>query len=83
MAFATCTVWLVLQNLGLIALVALGHAGGALAAGTAVARAAVTAGAPLFLLAAAGALALALAAWLVHAPFPDGTGRREEVDHER
>lgn len=66
--FATCTVWLVLQNLGLLALLAWGYPASALAAGTAIARTAFTLGGQLGMLVLALALGLALAAWLVHAP---------------
>jgi hypothetical protein len=41
-AFATCTAWLVVQNVGLLALVAWGRPATALAAGDSIARNAVT-----------------------------------------
>ena len=42
LTFATCTVWLVLQNVAVIALVAWGHPASALAAGTSIARTAIS-----------------------------------------
>ena len=66
--FATCTAWLVLQNVGLLALVVWGHPGSALAAGAAIARTAIHVSGQLFMLAVAAGLGLAFAAWLVHAP---------------
>ena len=94
-AFATCTVWLVLQNMALLSLAAWGHPASALAAGTAFARTAITMSGQLFMLMLAALLGLALAAWLVHIPTEtqmngareDGNGRgvgeRQEVRHER
>ena len=67
-AFATCTAWLVLQNLMLLALAAWGRPGSALAAGTAIATSALSLWSRLCMLALAVALGLALAAYLVHAP---------------
>src|SRR5260221_14244074 len=67
-AFATCTVWLVLQNVALLLLAAWGHPASALAAGTAFARTAITMSGQLFMLMLAAILGLALAAWLVHIP---------------
>jgi hypothetical protein len=69
-AFAACTVWLVLQNAALLALVAWGKPESALAAGAAVARTAVAFSGRFAVLLLAVALGLALAAWLVHAPAP-------------
>lgn len=82
-AFATCTVWLVVQNVALLSLAAWGHPAGALAAGTAFAKTAITMSGQLFMLMLAAFLGLALAAWLVH--IPAETRRREarEVRHER
>jgi len=80
--FATCTVWLVLQNVVILALVAWGNPASALAAGAAVARAAVTASGQLILLALAATLGLALAAWLVHAPAEESFERATEVGHD-
>jgi len=76
-AFATCTVWLVLQNLGILALVAWGKPESALAAGVAVARTAVAFGGQLLVLLLAAMLGLALAAWLVHAPGPGESAGQE------
>lgn len=81
--FATCTVWLVLQNLVLLAFVAWGNPASALAAGAAVAKTAVTFGAPLLALTLAVALGLALAAWLVHVPADTAVRVKQEVDHEQ
>lgn len=66
--FATCTVWLVLQNLALLALLAWGAPASAWAAGSAIARTALTLGGQLTILTLALAAGLALAAWLVQAP---------------
>jgi hypothetical protein len=82
-AFATCTVWLVLQNMALLALATWGHPASALAAGTEIARTAITLSAQLFMLALAAALGLALAAWLVHAPAETHANAGREVRHER
>ena len=88
-AFATCTVWLVLQNMVLLSLAAWGHPASALAAGTAFARTAITVSGQLCLLMLAAVLGLALAAWLVHIPaeMPGngtrGKDARREVRHER
>jgi hypothetical protein len=81
--FATCTVWLVLQNVVLFTLVAWGRPANALAAGTAIARTAVTLGGQVFLLVLAASLGLALAAWLVHAPAARRAGAREEASEGR
>lgn len=83
--FATCTVWLVIQNALLVAVLLLGGARPALAAGTAVARVALQAAAPFFIVSLASVLGLGLAAWLVHTP---GVVRElraawEGVRHER
>jgi hypothetical protein len=82
-AFATCTVWLVLQNVALLALAGWGHPTSALAAGTAIARTAITVSGQLFVLVLAAALGLALAAWLVHAPAETQADDGREVRHER
>jgi hypothetical protein len=82
-AFATCTVWLVLQNMALLALAAWGHPASALAAGTQIARTAITVGGQLFMLVLAVALGLALAAWLVHAPAGTQLNDEREARHER
>lgn len=82
MLFATCTAWLVLQNLAIVALVAWGHPARAFAAGTALARTAITASGQLLVLALAAALGLALAAWLVHAPLEARRNDGREVGDE-
>ena len=64
--FATCTVWLVLQNVALLALVAWGHPASALAAGAAIAKTALSLSARLLLVVLAVAMGFAFAAWLVH-----------------
>lgn len=79
---ATCTVWLVLQNLALAALLLVGHPADALAAGLVVARTAMSFGVQLFVIPVAVALGLALAAWLVHG-VPVRQTANEEVRHER
>ena len=78
-AFATCTAWLVVQNVGLLALVTLvtwGRPADAQAAGDTLARAAVTWGGALLGVFLAAVTGFALAAWLVHAP---AERRRETV----
>lgn len=82
-AFATCTVWLVLQNMALLALAAWGHPASALAAGTQIARTAITVGGQLLMLALAVALGLALAAWLVQAPAESPRNGGREVSDGR
>jgi len=78
--FATCALWLVLQNLALFSLVAWAHPGQALAAGRGLVRAAMGMGAPLALLGVAALTGFALAAWLVHAPRPEAA-RSGGTDH--
>lgn len=68
LAFATCTVWLVVQNVVLLALVVWGSPGSALAAGALIAKTAISVSGQLLVLALAVVLGLALAAWLVHVP---------------
>jgi hypothetical protein len=82
---AVCTVWLVVQNLTLLSLVVWAGPSHALAAGVAVAQTALHVGGQLVVLALATAMALALAAWLVHAPGPNGRGDvvESEVGDER
>lgn len=80
---ATCTVWLVVQNLGLALLLLMGRPTEALAATIAVARTAFSVGTQLFVIAAASALGLALAAWLVHGGGSDRMTAKLEVDDER
>ena len=82
-AFATCTVWLVLQNLALLSLAAWGHPASALAAGTALARTAIAMSGQLFILMLAAILGLALAAWLVHIPAESQPDRAREGSDSR
>lgn len=81
--FATCTVWLVLQNIALLALVAWGNPASALAAGAAVAKTALTLGGQLMMLSVAVGAGLALAACLVHAPSGRTARDGQEVDDGR
>lgn len=81
--FATCTAWLFLQNLALFALVAWGNPASAWAAGTAIARAAISLSGQLCVLAFAAVLGLALAAYLVHAPLGEQPEASEEVGDGR
>jgi len=67
-ALAVCTAWLVVQNLAVLTLVVWAGPRHALAAGVAVAQTALQMGAQLVVLSLATAMALALVAWLVHAP---------------
>jgi hypothetical protein len=77
---AVCTAWLVVQNLALVTLVVWAGPRHALAAGAALAQTALEVGGQLVVLALATVMALALAAWLVHAPAPRGGA--EVVDQE-
>jgi len=80
--FVLCTAWLVVQNLALVSLVVWAGPSHALAAGAALARTAFEVGTQLVVLALAAVMALALAAWLVHAPAErDDMGR--EVTNEQ
>ena len=72
LAFVVCTAWLVVQNVALLSLVVWAGPRRALAAGTALAQTALEVGGQLVVLALATIMALALAAWLVHAPAPRG-----------
>jgi len=72
---AVCTAWLVVQNLTVVTLVVWAGPSHALAAGVTVARTVFQICGQLVVLALASAMALALAAWLVHAPGP-----RERAD---
>ena len=81
-AFAACTVWLVLQNVVILALFAWGNPGSALAAGAELARKAVSLSGPLLLFVLAASLGLALAVWLVHAPAPVSLERNREVHRD-
>jgi hypothetical protein len=78
-AFATCTAWLVVQNVGLLGLVAWSRPTDALAASESLARTAATWGGPLLGVFLAVVSALALAAWLVHAPREVARARAQEV----
>jgi hypothetical protein len=77
---AVCTAWLVVQNLALVTLVVWAGPRHALAAGVAVAETAFQICAQLVVLALATAMALALAAWLVHAPGPRGGAEAIEAE---
>jgi hypothetical protein len=81
---AVCTAWLVVQNLALVTLVVWAGPRQALAAGAALAQTAFQIGGQLVVLALATVMALALAAWLVHAPGPRGRGDvgQQEVGDE-
>ena len=68
LVLATCTVWLVIQNVLLLTLALWANPSRALAAGAAIARTAFTMGGHLVVLVLAVIMALALAAWLVQAP---------------
>ncbi len=81
--FATCTAWLVVQNVGLLALVTWGRPADALAAGDSIARSAITWGGTLLGVFLAAVTGLALAAWLVHAPSAERRGRVREVADEQ
>ena len=80
--FATCTVWLLLQNVVLFSIVAWSKPANALAAGVAMARSAMAVTLPALLLLLAVLLGLALAAWLVQAPRTDVKQRIGEVRHD-
>lgn len=75
--FATCTVWLVLQNIILFTVFAWSDPNDALAAGADLARKAAVAGVPLMSILAAAVLGLALAAWLVQAPAAERAPERK------
>jgi hypothetical protein len=77
---AVCTAWLVMQNLALVTLVVWAGPRRALAAGVALAQTALAVGGQLVVLALATAMALALAAWLVHAPADRARGAQEVGD---
>lgn len=79
--FATCTVWLVLQNVVLFSIVAWTKPTSALAAGAAMAKSAMTVSLPALVLLAAVLFGLALAAWLVQAPAAE-TNRSDEVRND-
>ena len=82
-AFATCTAWLVVQNVGLLGLVVWGRPADALAASETIARTAASWGGPLLGVFLAVFSGLALAAWLVHAPAEARRVRTQEVSDER
>jgi apolipoprotein N-acyltransferase len=77
--FATCTVWLVLQNILLFTAFAWSRPDDALAAGAELARKAAVAGVPLLSILVAAVLGVALAAWLVQAPAERAPERNPEV----
>jgi apolipoprotein N-acyltransferase len=77
--FATCTIWLVMQNIVLLTVFAWGGPGDALAAGADLARKAAVAGLPLMSILVAAVLGVALAAWLVQAPGDRTPARNPEV----
>lgn len=77
---AVCTAWLVVQNLALLTLVVWAGPRHVVAAGVAVAETALQLGGQLVMLALASAMALALAAWLVHAPGPRGRAGAIEAE---
>jgi len=81
--FATCTAWLVVQNVGLLALLTWGRPAEALAAGGSFARTAATWGGLLISVFIAAAAGLALSAWLVHAPAEQVRDRSREVSDGR
>lgn len=80
--FATCTVWLVLQNVVLFSIVAWTRPASALAAGAAMAKGAMTVTVPALVLLLAVMFGLALAAWLVQSPAAETTNRSDEVRHD-
>ena len=80
--FATCTVWLVLQNVVLFSIVAWSKPASALAAGAAMARTAMSVTLPGLALLLAVALGVALAAWLVQVPAGGMTKQNDEVSHD-
>jgi hypothetical protein len=81
--FVVCTAWLVVQNLVLVLLVVWAGPAHALAAGAALAQTALRLGGQLMVLALATVMALALAAWLVHAPDPRDGAEPMEVGRDR
>ena len=86
LVLATCTVWLVIQNVLLLTLALWANPSRALAAGAAIARTAFTMGGHLVVLVLAVIMALALAAWLVQAPRPGAAGyppRGTRAGHSR
>ena len=82
-AFATCTAWLVVQNVGLLALLTWGRPAGAQTTGETLAHGAVTWGGALLGVFLAAVTGLALAAWLVHAPPTENRATAREVSNER
>jgi len=77
---AVCTAWLVVQNLAVVTLVVWAGPRHALAAGAALAQTAFELGGQFVVLGLATVMALALAAWLVHAPAL--RGRAEVANRE-
>ena len=82
-AFATCTAWLVVQNVGLLTFVTWGRPADAQAAGEVLAHSAITWGGALLGVFLAAVTGLALAAWLVHAPATEQRATATEVSNER
>ena len=82
-AFATCTAWLVVKNVALLALVTWGRPADAMAAGDSIARTAMTWGGALLGVFLAAVTGLALAAWLVHAPAEQRPVTVREVADDR
>lgn len=82
-AFATCTAWLVVQNVALLALITWGRPADALAASDSIARVAMSWGGALLGVFLAAVTGLALAAWLVHAPARDRHATVQEVADDR
>ena len=82
-AFATCTAWLVVQNVGLLALMTWGRPADAQAAGETLAHSAITWGGALLGVFLAAVTGLALAAWLVHAPAKQRPVTVREVADDR
>jgi hypothetical protein len=80
--FATCTAWLVLQNVMLFSIVAWTKPENAVAAGREIARTAISMSGPAMMLLMVVVLGLALAAWLVHAPGNPVKERTGEVNHD-
>ena len=79
---AACAVWLVIQNLVILGLVLWVKPASALAVGVAIARTAFAMGGQLAMLALAAVLALALSAWLVHAPVQASLSARADTRRE-
>jgi hypothetical protein len=83
LVFATCTAWLVVQNMVLLTLLAWSNPANAWAAGAKAARTALALGGPLCVVGFAVFVAFALAAALMHAPAAKTTHRNLEVDDDQ